>query len=57
MVHIWQLKTRENFDKADYDTLFMQEAQTLEPDVLAEHTVWVKPEGATSLDVPLDKDT
>lgn len=25
MVHVWQLKTREDFDKADYDTLFMQE--------------------------------
>lgn len=57
MVHIWQLKTRENFDKANYDTLFMQEEKALEADMLAEHTVWVKPEGAVSLNVPLDKDT
>lgn len=57
MVHVWQLKTREDFDKADYDTLFMQEEKTLEKDVLAKHTVWVKPEGAVSLNVPLDKDT
>ena len=28
MVHVWQLKTREDFDKADYDTLFMQEEKT-----------------------------
>ncbi|EDE2174437.1 type VI secretion system lipoprotein TssJ [Salmonella enterica] len=57
MVHVWQLKTRERFDEADYDTLFMQEEKTLAADVLAEHTVWVKPEGAVSLNVPLDKDT
>ena len=47
MVHVWQLKTREDFDKADYDTLFMQEEKTLEKDVLAKHTV----------NVPLDKET
>ena len=57
MVHVWQLKTREDFDKADYDTLFMQEEKTLEKDVLAKHTVWVKPEGTASLNVPLDKET
>ena len=47
----------EDFDKADYDTLFMQEEKTLEKDVLAKHTVWVKPEGTASLNVPLDKET
>ncbi|GCR04197.1 type VI secretion-associated protein [Escherichia coli] len=26
-------------------------------DVLAKHTVWVKPEGTASLNVPLDKET
>ena len=57
MVHVWQLKTREDFDKADYDTLFMQEEKTLEKNVLAKHTVWVKPEGTASLNVPLDKET
>ncbi|EAN4680381.1 type VI secretion system lipoprotein TssJ [Salmonella enterica] len=57
MVHVWQLKTRERFDEADYDTLFMQEEKTLEMDLLAKHTVWVKPDGSTSLNVPLDKDT
>lgn len=57
MVHVWQLKTREDFDKADYDTLFMQEEKTLEKDVLAKHTVWVKPAGTASLNVPLDKET
>ncbi|MFB4256950.1 type VI secretion system contractile sheath large subunit [Escherichia fergusonii] len=40
-----------------YDTLFMQEEKTLEKDVLAKHTVWVKPEGTASLNVPLDKET
>jgi type VI secretion system protein VasD len=57
MVHIWQLKSRARFDKADYDTLLMQEEATLNGDVLAEHSVWIKPEGAVSLDVPLDKET
>ena len=45
------------FDKADYDTLLMQEESALNGDVLAEHSVWIKPEGAVSLDVPLDKET
>lgn len=31
--------------------------KTLEKDVLAKHTVWVKPEGTASLNVPLDKET
>lgn len=57
MVHVWQLKSRARFDKADYDTLLMQEEATLNGDVLAEHSVWIKPEGAVSLDVPLDKET
>jgi type VI secretion system protein VasD len=57
MVHIWQLKSRARFDKADYDTLLTQEEATLNGDVLAEHSVWIKPEGAVSLDVPLDKET
>lgn len=56
MVHVWQLKNRDRFDKADYDSLFMHEEKVLEADVLAEHSVWIKPEGAVSLDVPLDKD-
>ncbi|MGK3508217.1 type VI secretion system lipoprotein TssJ, partial [Escherichia coli] len=47
----------QDFDKADYDTLFMQEEKTLEKNVLAKHTVWVKPEGTASLNVPLDKET
>lgn len=25
MIHVWQLKTRERFDEANYDTLLMQE--------------------------------
>jgi type VI secretion system protein VasD len=29
MVHIWQLKSRARFDKADYDTLLTQEESTL----------------------------
>lgn len=57
MIHVWQLKTRERFDEASYDTLFMQEEKTLESDVLVKHTVWMKPEGAVSLNVPLDKET
>ena len=57
MVHIWQLKSRARFDKADYDTLLTQEEATLNGDVLAEHSVWIKPEGTVSLDVPLDKET
>lgn len=35
----------------------MQEEKTLEKNVLAKHTVWVKPEGTASLNVPLDKET
>ncbi len=31
--------------------------KTLEKNVLAKHTVWVKPEGTASLNVPLDKET
>jgi type VI secretion system protein VasD len=57
MIHVWQLKTRERFDEANYDTLLMQEEKTLKSDVLAKHTVWMKPAGAVSLNVPLDKET
>lgn len=57
MVHVWQLKSRARFDKADYDTLLMQEEATLNGDILARHSVWIKPEGAVSLDVPLNKET
>ncbi|EPU8779570.1 type VI secretion system lipoprotein TssJ [Klebsiella variicola] len=57
MLHVWQLKTRERFDEANYDTLLMQEEKTLKSDVLAKHTVWMKPAGAVSLNVPLDKET
>jgi type VI secretion system protein VasD len=48
MIHVWQLKTRERFDEANYDTLLMQEEKTLKSDVLAKHTVWMKPAGAVS---------
>ena len=57
MIHVWQLKTRERFDEANYDTLLMQEEKTLKSNVLAKHTVWMKPAGAVSLNVPLDKET
>ena len=72
MVHVWQLKTREDFDKADYDTLFMQEEKTLEEafgelngmieqledsQVSLENSFQIYQEGTASLNVPLDKET
>ncbi|MDF7628790.1 type VI secretion system lipoprotein TssJ [Pantoea sp. Al-1710] len=56
LLRVYQLKDRQAFDKADYQTLLTQADSTLKGDLLAQRDVTVMPGGSVSLDVPMDKE-
>lgn len=55
-VRVYQLKDRAALEKASYDGIELNAQQLLGADLLAEHSLVVKPGQGAQLNVPLEKD-
>lgn len=56
VVRVYQLKDRKAFDAADYYGLLQQADVVLKGDMLAHRDVLMMPQGAVSLDMPLNNE-
>lgn len=57
VIRVYQLKERQAFDRADYQTLLTSANEALKGDILAERDVTVMPDGAAGLDMPMEPGT
>lgn len=57
VVRVYQLKDRQAFDATDYHSLFAADSQAIKADLLAERDIRITPEGAVSLDMPMEEGT
>ena len=55
VVRIYQLKERKVFDDTDYPSLFAQDSQAINADLVAEKDIRIRPGSAVSVDVPMDE--
>ena len=53
VVRIYQLKERNVFDDTDYPSLFAQDSQAINADLVAEKDIRIRPGSAVSVDVPM----
>jgi type VI secretion system protein VasD len=54
VVRIWQLKDRKAFDSTDYPSLFANDSQAIQADLVAEKDIRLQPGGAVMVDMPMD---
>ncbi|WP_420878464.1 type VI secretion system lipoprotein TssJ [Rahnella perminowiae] len=55
VVRIYQLKDRKVFDDTDYPSLFAQDSQAINADLLAGKDIRIRPGSAVTIDTPLDE--
>ena len=55
VVRIYQLKERKVFDDTDYPSLFAQDSQAINADLVAEKDIRIRPGSAVSVDVPMEE--
>jgi type VI secretion system protein VasD len=56
VVRVYQLKDRKAFDTADYRALSAADSQEIKADLLATRDIRLPPEGAYSLEMPMEKE-
>ncbi|ELY2738214.1 type VI secretion system lipoprotein TssJ [Cronobacter dublinensis] len=55
VVRIYQLKDRKAFDSTDYPSLFADDSQALNADLVGEKDIRLRPGEALTLDIPLEE--
>ncbi|MDC0692730.1 type VI secretion system lipoprotein TssJ [Klebsiella pasteurii] len=55
VVRIYQLKDRKAFDSTDYPSLFADDSQAINADLLAEKDIRLRPGESVSLDMPMEE--
>ncbi|SUI81553.1 Uncharacterized protein conserved in bacteria [Serratia quinivorans] len=55
VVRVYQLKDRKTFDTTDYPSLFKDDSQAINADLVAEKDIRLQPGGAVMVDMPMDE--